>query len=68
MSRSRPIPVFDGHNDAIQTLAPFAEPDLRRFLDGGAADHVDLPRARKGGFAGGMFAISASSPGHRRTR
>ncbi len=62
MFRSRPMPVFDGHNDAIQTLAPFAQPDLRRFLDGGTAGHVDLPRARKGGFTGGMFAISVSSP------
>ena len=62
MFTSSRVPVFDGHNDAIQNLAPFGDADLRRFLDGGAPGHLDLPRARKGGFAGGMFAISVSSP------
>jgi membrane dipeptidase len=62
MSLPARVPVFDGHNDAIQKLAPFADEDLRRFLDGGVAGHIDLPRAREGGFAGGMFAISVSSP------
>ncbi len=62
MSQSQRIPIFDGHNDAIQRLAPYTGADLRRFLDGGVPGHLDLLRARKGGFAGGMFAISVSSP------
>ena len=56
------IPVFDGHNDAIQKMAPFGPEDIRRFLDGGIAGHIDLPRAIEGGLGGGMFAIFAPSP------
>ena len=55
------IPVFDGHNDAIQKMAPFGPEDIRRFLDGGTTGHIDLPRALKGGLGGGMFAISVPS-------
>lgn len=57
-----PIPVFDGHNDSIQNLAPFADSDLRRFLDGTGSGHIDLPRARRGGLAGGLFAVFVPSP------
>lgn len=56
------IPVFDGHNDAIQKLAPFRPADIQRFLDGGTSGHIDLPRALKGGLGGGLFAISVPSP------
>jgi len=38
-------PIFDGHNDALLKLAPFATDDLQRFLDGGTSGHIDLPRA-----------------------
>jgi membrane dipeptidase len=55
------VPVFDGHNDAIQTFAPFRNDDLRQFLDGGSAGHIDLPRTRRGGFGGGMFAMFVPS-------
>lgn len=55
-------PIFDGHNDAVQQLAPYTVANLRRFIDGGTSGHIDLPRARKGGFGGGMFAVSVSSP------
>ncbi len=61
MPPSRPIPVFYGHNHAIQKLMPYSEADLRRFLDGNISGHIDLPRARRGGFAGGMFALSTPS-------
>jgi membrane dipeptidase len=61
MSSPHPIPVFDGHNDAIQKLGPFADGDLRRFLDGNPPSHVDLPRARRGGLGGGMFAAFVPS-------
>jgi membrane dipeptidase len=49
--------IFDGHNDALLKLfrAGVAEPH-RLFIDGYDA-HVDLPKARAGGFGGGFFAI-----------
>ena len=48
--------IFDGHND---TLLRFIQDDVTykdffRELDSG---HIDLVRARRGGFAGGFFAV-----------
>lgn len=56
---TEPIPVFDGHNDTLMKLYRSSERDKEKlFIDGSPAGwHIDLPRARKGGFAGGMFAI-----------
>ena len=53
------IPVFDGHNDTLMKLYEAADKDKEKlFIEGGPASwHIDLPRARKGGLAGGMFAI-----------
>ncbi|TGT63657.1 membrane dipeptidase [Mesorhizobium sp. M00.F.Ca.ET.170.01.1.1] len=52
------IPVFDGHNDTLLRLYQSQDTDVEKlFTDGTAGGHIDLPRARKGGFAGGMFAI-----------
>jgi membrane dipeptidase len=53
------IPVFDGHNDTLLKLYQARETDKAKlFVEGAPANwHIDLPRARKGGFAGGMFAI-----------
>ena len=48
------IPVFDGHNDVLLDGAL-----VRRRLDEG---HLDLARARAGGFAGGFFAIFTPHP------
>lgn len=62
MSDFQRIPVFDGHNDAVQKLAPYTDVELRRFVNGSTSGHIDLSRARKGGFGGGMFAISVSPP------
>lgn len=57
-----PIPVFDGHNDALLRLWRSGGPDAPgRFIDGEAAGHVDLPRARRGGLAGGLCAIYVPS-------
>ncbi|MCR4267800.1 dipeptidase [Nitratireductor sp. ZSWI3] len=52
------IPVFDGHNDALLRLfsSKGADP-VADFLEGRPGGHIDLPRARKGGLAGGLFAI-----------
>jgi membrane dipeptidase len=53
--------VFDGHNDALGKLQiDGAAPEL--FLTGLSGRHVDLPRARAGGLAGGLFAVNPPSP------
>ena len=50
--------VFDGHNDVLLRLYEkqnhYVELD---FLNGDGEGHMDLPRMRKGGFGGGLFAI-----------
>jgi membrane dipeptidase len=55
-------PVFDGHNDLLLRL--HLAPDRRAaiFLAGDGKGHLDLPRIRQGGFAGGLFAIYVPSP------
>jgi membrane dipeptidase len=53
--------VFDGHNDALGKLqADGGSP--ADFLTGLPERDLDLPRARAGGLAGGLFAIHAPSP------
>jgi membrane dipeptidase len=53
--------VFDGHNDALGKLqADGGSP--AGFLTGLPQRDVDLPRARAGGLAGGLFAINVPSP------
>lgn len=56
------VPIFDGHNDVLLRLlrASSAGPE-RDFLEGDGRGHWDLPRARKGGLAGGFFAVYVSS-------
>ena len=56
------IPVFDGHNDLLLRL--YNAPDRREeiWLTGEGKGHLDLPRMRKGGFAGGFFAVYIPSP------
>jgi membrane dipeptidase len=52
------IPVFDGHNDTLLRLYQSKEADVEKlFIEGTPGGHIDLPRSKKGGFAGGMFAI-----------
>jgi membrane dipeptidase len=48
------IPIFDGHNDTLLQL--YLNPE-RDPLTESAEGHIDLPRARRGGLAGGLFAI-----------
>ncbi len=56
------IPVFDGHNDILLRL--LREPDRREeiWLTGEGKGHLDLPRMKAGGFAGGFFAVYIPSP------
>ena len=54
---SEPIPYFDGHNDALLRLyLDTSGTNVADFVGGSGKGHVDLPRARQGGFIGGLFA------------
>ena len=56
------MPFFDGHNDVLLRLYRRGGTDgPRAFLEGGGKGHLDLPMARQGGFAGGLFAIFVPS-------
>jgi membrane dipeptidase len=52
--------AFDGHNDVLSRLHQ-AGAGNGPFLDGGDG-HLDLPSARAGGLAGGLFAVFPCSP------
>ncbi|HEX9069009.1 MAG TPA: dipeptidase [Ktedonobacterales bacterium] len=51
------LPIFDGHNDVLLNLAIPARGKGRSFFERSDIGHIDLPRARAGGLAGGLFAI-----------
>jgi membrane dipeptidase len=63
VTSSRRVPIFDGHNDALLRLhrRPGADATAA-FLNGEDKGQLDLPKARHGGFAGGLFAIFVPSP------
>ncbi len=64
--------VFDGHNDTLLDLfSPPPRSEPRSFFERSARGHIDLPRARAGGFGGGFFAIFVPNrfrKGHPRPR
>src|SRR5882757_9510474 len=62
MTSHGPVPIFDGHNDILFRLYKRGADAPRAFLDGEAKGQLDLPKARQGGFAGGLFAIFVPSP------
>ena len=67
------LPVLDGHNDVVSKLlaaeragrladGPIGDlQHARSFFERGEDGHIDLPRAKEGGFAGGLFSIYVSS-------
>jgi membrane dipeptidase len=62
MTSPRRVPIFDGHNDVLLRLYRRGGTDApRAFLEGEAKGQLDLPMARQGGFAGGLFAIFVPS-------
>jgi membrane dipeptidase len=62
MTSPRRVPIFDGHNDVLLRLYRRGGTDApRAFLEGEAKGQLDLPMAREGGFAGGLFAIFVPS-------
>lgn len=50
-----PIPIFDGHNDALTRA------DHALLVQGRPGGHLDLPRMRAGGMRGGIFAVFTPS-------
>src|SRR5215472_16061241 len=52
-----PLPIFDGHNDVLLSVYGYEGRAPRSFFQRGDQGHLDLPRAREGGFAGGFFAV-----------
>jgi membrane dipeptidase len=60
------IPIFDGHNDALLRLYRRPGADAAAaFLKGEDKGQLDLAKARRGGFAGGLFAIFVPSTAKR---
>ena len=55
------LPIFDGHNDALQSIYLPKTGRARPFFERTAEGHIDLPRMRDGGFAGGFFAVFVPS-------
>ena len=51
------LPIFDGHNDTLLNLYLPERGSGRSFFVRSGQGHIDLPRAREGGFAGGFFAV-----------
>ncbi|HEY1294170.1 MAG TPA: dipeptidase [Chloroflexota bacterium] len=63
------LQIFDGHNDVVSKLLADERANARAlitegksggsrpFFERGTEGHIDLPRAREGGFAGGLFSI-----------
>ncbi len=54
--------VFDGHNDVLLRLGGPDGGGPGAFFERGDRGHLDLPRAREGGFGGGFFAVWIPSP------
>lgn len=57
MSTANLLPIFDGHNDVLLALYERDRGEGVTFFDRSEKGHLDLPRARAGGFAGGFFAV-----------
>jgi membrane dipeptidase len=67
------FPILDGHNDVLSRLleaerarersamATGRATAIRGFFERSEEGHIDLPRARDGGFAGGLFSIYVSA-------
>lgn len=57
-------PIIDGHNDTLLRLSvPDKAERIDAFLAGSQEGHMDLPRAKAGRLAAGMFAVFVRSEG-----
>src|SRR5258708_4283837 len=61
MVTTRRLPIIDGHNDVLLQLYFPDRGGGRTFFEESKLGHIDLPRARTGGFAGGFFAVFVPS-------
>ena len=61
MTIDNKLPIFDGHNDVLQSIYLPKTGKARAFFERTAEGHIDLPRMREGGFAGGFFAVFVPS-------
>lgn len=59
------MPVFDGHDLLLRLWRAGPRNVERPWIEGDGAGHLNLLRRRRGGFAGGLFAIyvPAGGPG-----
>lgn len=60
--------VFDGHNDVLSRLLASQEgggDPIAEFVKGTARGHIDAPRARAGGLAGGLCALYVGKGGRK---
>ena len=58
-------PIFDGHNDTLLRLVLSCPDPVSAFWQGMGEGQLDLPLARKGHFAGGLFACFVRPDGPR---
>ena len=57
MNESR-FRIFDGHNDSLlDFFSPFGDGKPSEFFEGNDKWQLDLPKARRGNFGGGFFAV-----------
>lgn len=61
MTTTHHLPIFDGHNDTLLALHLAKPEENYSFFSRNEQGHLDLPRAREGGLAGGFFAIFTPS-------
>jgi membrane dipeptidase len=57
------IPIFDGHNDTLLHYYKKPRGEKNSFFEETKEGHIDYPRAKKAGFAGGFFAIYSPDEG-----
>ncbi len=55
------IKVFDGHNDTLLAYYKKQRGENASFFEETTQGHIDFPRALRGGFAGGFFALYSPS-------
>lgn len=55
-------PIIDGHNDTLLRFYKNDDISYADFLGEMDSGHIDLVRARRGGFAGGFFAVFIPNP------
>lgn len=59
---TKKYPILDGHNDTVLHLMADEQGQARDFFAHNERGHIDLPRAKQGGLAGGFFAIYVPNP------